>query len=161
MTQPRVEPEIALVLGADLSGDAARTRSDVLAALASAHACLEVVDSVWHDYRFRIEDNTADGSSAAGFVLGPELPIDSIADVHATLALDGAPVGSGFGRDAGGHPADGVVWLAAQLAAQGDLLHAGDVVLTGGLTAAVALEEGNEVRAVFGSGSEVSVSVRR
>ena len=65
-------PEIALVLGADLHP-------------AAAHAALEVVDSVWRDYRFSLELNTADGSSAAGVALGPPLRLDNLAALPVRL----------------------------------------------------------------------------
>ena len=156
-TQPRVEPEIALRFGRDVLPGA--DRDEVLAAVASAHAALEIVDSVWTDYRFRIEDNTADGSSAAGVVTGGELPLDRIGDVAVTLEVDGVSVGHGHGRDASGHPADGVVWLVARLAERGERLAAGDLVITGGLTAAAPLAEGSEITGVFDDG--VVVRVRR
>ena len=148
-TQPRVEPEVALVLGSAVGAGA--DRDAVMAAVASAHACLEVVDSVWRDYKFRIEDNTADGSSACGFVLGDEMALDSIVEVEVVLTLDGEEVGRGHGSDAGGHPADGVVWLVEQLAARGERLEPGDVLLTGGLTRAVAIEPGSRVAAASAS----------
>ena len=71
LMQPRVEPEIGLRFerslpeGADLR--------EVLDAVSETFACLEIVDSVYPDYRFRLEDNTADGSSAAQVVVGPAL----------------------------------------------------------------------------------------
>ena len=95
-TQPRVEPEVALQFGRDVPAGA--DRAAVLDSVASAHAALEVVDSVWTNYRFRIEDNTADGSSAAGVVLGPQLRLDRIADVRVSLLIDGGVVGIGHGR---------------------------------------------------------------
>src|SRR6185437_9893797 len=61
--QPRVEPEIGLRLGRPLRAPC--SADDVLAACDAALACLEIVDSVWSGYRFTLEDNTADGSSAA------------------------------------------------------------------------------------------------
>ena len=70
--QPRVEPEIGLRLGRRLAGPC--SISDVLDACDAALACLEVVDSVWSGYRFTLEDNTADGSSAAWAVVGPVMP---------------------------------------------------------------------------------------
>jgi 2-keto-4-pentenoate hydratase len=159
-TQPRVEPEVALRFGRQVPAGA--DRAAVLDAVASAHAALEVVDSVWTNYRFRIEDNTADGSSAAGVVLGPQIRLDRIADVRVSLLVDGEVVGIGHGRDASGHPADGVVWLVEQLGASGVRLRAGDIVITGGLTSAVALTEGSEISAEFddGIGGEVRVCVR-
>ena len=154
-TQPRVEPEVALRFATDVPEQA--DRDAVLAAVASAHAALEIVDSVWTDYRFTIADNTADGSSAAGVVLGEEIPLDRIADVAVTLTVDGEPFGSGHGRDASGHPADGVVWLARQLASRGERIAAGDVVITGGLTAAATLAENTEIAGVFDRDTVVRV----
>jgi 2-keto-4-pentenoate hydratase len=160
-TQPRVEPEIALVLARDPGVGAGA--DGVLAATASAHAALEVVDSVWRDYVFDLVHNTADGSSAAGVVLGDPLPLDDLPDLVVELELDGTVVGSGEGRDAGGHPAAGVAWLVDRLAERGEALREGDVVITGGLTAAVPLAPGSLVRAVFRSrGAEAAtVAVRR
>jgi 2-keto-4-pentenoate hydratase len=155
MTQPRVEPEIALRFISDVQAGA--DRDAVLAAVGSAHACLEVVDSVWTAYRFTLEDNTADGSSAAGVVLGPELPLDHIDEISVTLLLDDQPFGTGRGSDASGHPADGVVWLVEQLGAGGRQLRAGDVVITGGLTRAAPLAPGSTIRARYDTGAEVTI----
>jgi 2-keto-4-pentenoate hydratase len=160
VTQPRVEPEIALVLARDPGVGSGV--DGVLAATASAHAALEVVDSVWRDYVFDLVHNTADGSSAAGVVLGGGLPLDGLADLEVDLELDGTVVGSGAGRDAGGHPAAGVAWLVDRLAERGEALRAGDVVITGGLTAAVALAPGSLARAVFRDrGDEVATAAVR
>lgn len=156
MTQPRVEPEVALRFASEVPPGA--DRAGVMACVASAHACLEVVDSVWDAYRFTLEDNTADGSSAAGVVLGDELAIGTIDAVEVILLVDGEPVGTGRGSDASGHPADGVVWLVEQLAARGDGIRAGDIVITGGLTRAAALEPGGTIVARFEPSIRVSVS---
>lgn len=158
LLQPRVEPEVALVLGADLPAGAGL--SEVAAAVGQARGALEVVDSVWRDYRFRIEDNTADGSSAAGAVLGPVLPAGTdLAALPVVLERDGEPVGAGRGADAMGHPLSALRWLADELGRHGQRLRAGDVVLTGGLTAAVPLPPGAVVTGRFAG--TWTVSVRR
>lgn len=158
--QPRVEPEIALVLAAPV--DPGAGVDDVLEACSHAVACLEVVDSVWAGYRFALEDNTADGSSAGWFVRGPRLPLTRLDEVAVELSVDDRVVGAGVGADAGGHPALTVAWLATALAGTGHSLRAGDVVLTGGLTAAVPLAPGSVVSAAFHSaeGTPTTVSVR-
>ena len=156
LIQPRVEPEIGLRFANELSGEV--TVDDVLGATEEAFACLEVVDSVYPGYRFRLEDNTADGSSAAQVVVGPALRrLDSLDAVTVTLRHNGADVGSATGAAASGHPAAGVVWLVAQLAQQGRQLRAGDIVITGGLTKAVPLEFGDRVEAVFDNETRVVV----
>jgi 2-keto-4-pentenoate hydratase len=145
---PRAEPEIGLVLARDLAPGGGT--QDVLDACAGAYACLEVVDSVWAGYRFRIEDNTADGSSAGWFVVGDEVPLDDLPGIEVDLLVDGRSVDRATGAAAGGHPAAGVAWLAGQVHKRyARPLAAGAVILTGGLTAAVPLAGRASVRAEF------------
>ena len=168
--QPRVEPEIGVVLGrdlcaADLRGDGDGDDPDgdlerVAAAVAEVRPCLEVVDSVWRDYRFDITQNTADGSSAAGVVVGPPLDVAPIDCLHTPVRLsrDGVEVAAATGAAAGGHPLAGVVWICDRLARSGRGLAAGDLVMTGGLTAAVPLPVGGTVSAVFDGRTTVRVT---
>ncbi len=156
LIQPRVEPEIGLRFDHSLPGDA--DLDTVLGAVGEAFACLEIVDSVYPDYRFRLEDNTADGSSAAQVVVGPALgSIDRLDEVTVELLHNGVHVGSATGREASGHPAAGVVWLVGRLALQGRRIEAGNIVITGGLTRAVPLEVGDHVEAVFNTRTRVAV----
>ncbi len=156
--QPRVEPEVGLRLGRRLTEPF--SVESVLDACDAALACLEVVDSVWSGYRFTLEDNTADGSSAAWVAVGSSLPLSGLESLPVTLSVDGEAVESGTGAAASGHPAAGVVWLAEQLAARGRWLEPGDLVITGGLTRAPALESGHRISASFGDG-RWTVEVRR
>ncbi|MEP7113345.1 MAG: fumarylacetoacetate hydrolase family protein, partial [Ilumatobacteraceae bacterium] len=117
----------------------------------------EIVDTVWTDYRFRIEDNTADGSSAAFICIGAPIPIATIDTVTVELRRNGDPVGHGVGADASGHPALSVVWLVAQLAQHGTGITAGDIVITGGLTQAVDFVRGDVIDALYDGTAAVSV----
>jgi 2-keto-4-pentenoate hydratase len=157
--QPRVEPEIGLVLGHDLAGDGLLLH-EVGDAVAEVRGCLEVVDSIWRDYQFSAEQNTADGSSAAGVVIGPRLDVDPI-DCHrlaVNLREDGVTVGTAKSAAAAGHPLAGLVWLSGQLARRGCGLRAGEFVITGGLTVAVPLRRGTALEAVFGARSSVRLA---
>ena len=156
--QPRVEPEIGLRLGRQLAGPC--SAADALDACEAALACLEIVDSVWSGYRFTLADNTADGSSAAWAVVGPDMPLDDLAELAVSLSVDGVVVGRATGAAASGHPAAGLAWLAGQLAERGQALEAGDLVITGGLTSAPPLEAGHRISASFGD-ERWSVEVRR
>ena len=70
LVHPRVEPEIALITTRPIIG-----RTDVThSAIASVHAAIEIVDTRYTEYHFTLIDNTADNSSAAGFILGPPSP---------------------------------------------------------------------------------------
>ena len=164
LLQPRVEPEIALVLAADPGRGASAQR--VLASCRRAVLALEVVDSVWSGYRFDLEHNTADGSSAAGYVLGEEIPLTATA-VVVELLVDTVAEHEGRTRavlDGSGTlvaAADGVAWLADRLHEDGLQLRAGDVVLTGGLTRATSVEPGSVARAhANGPGFSANVSVQ-
>jgi len=144
LVQPRVEPEIGIVIGAD-------------GRPAGARAVLEVVDSVWRDYRFTLAANTADGSSAAGVVVGDALE-GHLAELTVELWRDGTLEATGRGDAAMGHPHAAVAWLEGQLAARGEALEEGDLVITGGMTRAVPLAPGGIVEARFPG---TSLAVRR
>jgi 2-keto-4-pentenoate hydratase len=155
---PRVEPEIGIVLAHDLAGTGLGL-DEVAGAVAEVRACLEVVDSIWRDYRFTAAQNTADGSSAAGVVIGPALDVAPLAchRVAVELTGDGASLASATAAAAGGHPLHGVAWLVEQLAARGQCLRAGELVITGGLTAAAPLQAGRTLAARFDTTTTVEV----
>lgn len=167
LVQPRVEPEIGLRLQTALDArQAPVNRHTVAAAVEGAYACLEVVHSTWTGYRFNLEQNTADNSSAGQVVVGPRLPVTDLMtlDTVAVRLHDGSgTLGQGVGADADGHPLDAVARLARELAANGQRLEAGDWVITGGLTRACALASCVRLTAVFsGDGSwSLEVAVRR
>ena len=154
--QPKVEPEIALVMAHDLTE--ALTPDECRRTVASAHLALEIVDSIWCDYRFTWAHNTADGSSAAYVVVGPELPATNLADITVDLQRNGEPAGTGLGAAAMGDPYAALAWLTTALHGQQRRLRAGDVVITGGLCAAVPLMVGDRVQA---RAADVLVSVQR
>lgn len=150
VTQPRVEPEIAAILGHDVARGASIDRAR--SAVAEWRIALEVVDSVWEDYRFDWALNTADGSSAAFVVLGDVISDDARADLtslEVDLMIEGDVVGSGRADAAMGDPALALHWLV-----QREALVAGEVVITGGLTAARPFEVGARVSACARRGTE-------
>ena len=60
-----------------------------------------------------------------------------------TLKQNGAQLANGVGRNALGHPANAVAWLASKLAARGQVLRAGQLVMTGTLTPILPIERGS------------------
>ena len=143
---PRCEPEVAFVMGADLSG-AHATTTEVLAATAGVSAAIEVIDSRYTDYRFTMPDVVADNSSAGRYVLGSPVPATGIdlRLVGVVMQKNGEVVSTASGAASLGHPAAAVAWLVRSLAEHGEGLRAGDVVLSGGLTAAVPVSPGDVV----------------
>jgi 2-keto-4-pentenoate hydratase len=143
------------LLSSDLPSDC--SLSDAAAAVGSAHAALEIVDSVWLDYQFTLADNTADGSSAAAVVIGPDLHSrDDLDRIDVDLFLNESHVGAGRGADALGHPLQALCWLAQALSQHEEAVHAGDIVITGGLTSAIPIGPGDVIRADFGDGVQVA-----
>ena len=153
LVQPRVEPEIGLRLQTALDARQAPVdRHTVAAAVEGAYACLEVVHSTWTGYRFNLEQNTADNSSAGQVVIGPRLPVTDLMalDTVAVRLSDGSQtLGQGVGADADGHPLDAVARLVRELAAFDQRLEAGNLLITGGLTKACALEPHAQLSATF------------
>jgi 2-oxo-3-hexenedioate decarboxylase len=140
LIQPRAEPEIVFLIGRDLSGPAV-TAADVLAATAGVATGIEILDSRFVDYRFTMPDVIADNTSAGRYVVGAPVPPDGIdlRLVGVVLEHNGEVTATAAGAAALGHPAAAVAWLARSLAAAGEGLRAGQIVLSGGLTAAVPL----------------------
>ena len=161
LIQARIEPEIAFILGADLEGPDV-TAEQVLHATSGIAPALEIIDSRIESWRIKLPDTVADNASSARFAVGAEVPIDGrdLADLEATLLVDGAPVGSGRGEAVLGNPCAAVAWLANTLAGYGERLSAGEVVLPGAMCASVVLQPGTTVVGRFDRLGEVRVSTR-
>jgi len=133
--QPRVEAEVAFVLGTDLDLEWANV-ADVIRATDHVLAAIEVVDSRVADWDITITDTIADNASSGAFVLGtaPRRLMDlDVAGVGMVIEHRGDPVSSGAGAACLGSPVAAVVWLARALVRQRAPLRAGDVVLSGAL----------------------------
>jgi 2-keto-4-pentenoate hydratase len=150
LIHPRVEPEVALLVEWDLSGPGL-TPAQVYPAIRWAFGALEVVDSRCRDYRFLAEDNTADNSSTARFVLGSPISLRTeLQLVSVVLGRDGEIVDCGVGANAMGDSVRAVVWLANRLGEAGKVLGERSIVLTGGLTRAHPVGERGTLVAEFG-----------
>lgn len=145
--QPRVEAEIAFLIGDDLEGDDIGA-ADVLAATAAVMPAIDVLDSRYAGYAFTLPDVVADNSSSAGFVTGTTL-VDPIGiDLRllgVVLEVNGEVVATAAGAAVLGHPASSVAWLVRALARRGEGLAAGMTVLSGACTAAFAVNPGDTV----------------
>jgi 2-keto-4-pentenoate hydratase len=158
--QPRVEPEIAFVLGRDLTGPGV-TPVDVLRATDFVVASLELIDSRIRDWKITLADTIADNASSGAVVLASRPVLPGAIDLRltgCTLYRNGTLVATGAGGAVLGDPVRAVAWLANVRAATGEALHAGDVVLPGSCTAAVPVSPGDSVRAEFAGIGAVHVS---
>jgi 2-keto-4-pentenoate hydratase len=149
--QPRVEAEIALILGDDLGAGA--TAADVLRATRAACPSIEVIDSRIANWQLSLVDTVADNASSGAFVLGPPVPIAGLdlAALEVVVSVNGTERMRGIGAAALGHPAAAAAWLANRLAGFGTELSAGSVVMTGSLHASFPVAAGDELVADFGT----------
>jgi 2-keto-4-pentenoate hydratase len=145
LLQPRIEAEVAVVLGADLVS-ADPTVEEVAAAVSGVRAALEIVDSRIAGWDIRITDTVADNASSGLFVLGDaELTLEEVrpAEVSMELLRDGEVVSTGTGAACLGDPLVAVQWLARTAVALGQPLRAGEVVLSGALGPMVPVTPGD------------------
>jgi 2-oxo-3-hexenedioate decarboxylase len=151
LIQPRVEPEIAFLLGRGLSGPGV-TAATAMRAVAAVYGALEVGDSRYAGHPSRLPDVVADNGSAAFHVLGPlALPAQGLdLSLEACLVeVDGSVVDSATGASVMGHPAEALALASNVLGSRGVALEEGWIVLTGGMTDAVAVESGSRIAAHF------------
>lgn len=135
LISPRAEAEVAFVLGSDLPHEVS-TAADVMRATAFVVAAIEIVDSRVKDWDITIADTVADNASSARYVLGTSPKLLREVDVRGvtmSMMLDEVEVSVGGGAACLGNPVNAVVWLANALAARGEPLRAGDLVLSGAL----------------------------
>ena len=147
--QPRVEAEIALVLGDDLAGPEC-TASEVAKAVAGAAAAIEIVDSRIAGWRIKLADTVADLASSGAIVLSSAVVPANGADLRLAgmvFTRDGEVVATGAGAAALGSPVLATAWLVRTLAGLGESLLAGQIVMTGALHAAVDVAAGQHYRA--------------
>lgn len=159
MIAPRAEGEIAFVLKRDLAGPGI-TNIDVLAATEYVLPCFEIVDSRIQDWKIRIQDTVADNASSAAFVLGhTAIAPDQVDFIHCGMVVEknGVIVGTGAGAAALGSPVAAVAWLANTLGRLGLGLKAGEVILSGALSALVPVQAGDHMRMRIGGIGSVAV----
>ena len=111
---PRVEPEIALVLGRAIDGPTA-SAATVVAATELVVPALEVLDSRYRGFRFALPDVIADNASASRIVIGGRGLPPSALDLQLegmVLRSGGEVLATAAGAAISGHPAAAVAWLA-------------------------------------------------
>ena len=157
--KPRLEVELAFVMGEDLEGPGAQVH-DVMRATEFIMPAMEIID-----YRTEvpraITDTIADNAASGGMIMGGRTirPFDvDIRWVGATLSKNGIIEESGVSAAIMGHPAAGVAWLVNKLAAVGNKLEKGQLVLAGSFTRPVDIAAGDVIFADYGPLGSIGVS---
>ncbi|MFC0531758.1 2-keto-4-pentenoate hydratase [Phytohabitans kaempferiae] len=161
LIHPRIEPEIAFRLDADV--DPAAPAADLTSAVGAVAPALEIIDSRYRDFSFTLEDVVADNTSAAGFAIGPWRGFAAASDgldlgnLGVVLEVDGVPAQTGSTAAILGHPLRALAATKRMAAAYGLPLPAGSVILAGAATAAVPLAAGSVVEATVTGLGRVTV----
>jgi 2-keto-4-pentenoate hydratase len=143
--QPKVEAEIAYVLGADLDREQL-TVADLMRAIEFALPAIEIVGSRIAAWDIRIADTIADNASSGLYVLGSRpVRLDAFEPRLAGMVMEkaGEPVSVGAGAACMGSPLNAALWLAKVMARVGRPLKAGDTILSGALGPMVAAAPGD------------------
>jgi 2-keto-4-pentenoate hydratase len=163
LLQPRAEAEVAFVLGRGLDREGL-TVADVMRAVEYAVCAIEIVDSRITGWDIRATDSIADNASSAMYVLGHRPR--RITDVDLILCgmvsrLNGRIASVGVGGACLGNPLAALLWLARAVAAVGQPLREGDIVLSGALGPMVPLSGGDLFEAEIDRFGSVRVELPR
>lgn len=162
---PRIEFELAFILGRDLRGPDC-TIFEVLDATTHVVPAIEIIDARIRQVdpatgaTRKVFDTISDNAANAGIVLGGSpVRVDDV-DLRWVGALayqNGVIEDSGLAGAVLGHPAKGVAWLANRLHPYGEHLAAGEIVLAGSFTAPLPAKPGDVFHADYGRLGSVTV----
>lgn len=157
--KPRLEVELAFIMGEALRGPGARIY-DVMRATEMVVPALEIID-----YRTAvpraIADTIADNAAFAALVVGgrPVRAMDvDVRWVGATLSKNGVIEESGVSAAIMGHPAAGIAWLVNKLHAVDTKLEKGQIVLAGSFTRPVDIAAGDVIHVDYGPLGAIGVA---
>ena len=153
LTQPKVEAEVAFVVGSELSASTP-SWGEFVASLAYALPAIEIVDSAIAGWKIGIVDTVADNASSALYVLGHQPvavgALGADAELGMQMSVNGRVVSVGSGAACLGHPLRAAYWLARTMAARGQPLRAGEVILSGALGPMAEVTHGDQVQVRIG-----------
>jgi 2-oxo-hept-3-ene-1,7-dioate hydratase len=161
---PRVEVELAFILGKPLAGPAC-TIFDVLDAARYVVPSVEIIDARIQQIdpetkqTRKVTDTISDNAANAGLILGgrPFKPTEGdLRWVAAVCYRNGVIEESGVAAAVLNHPANGVAWLANKLAPHGVSLAAGEVVLAGSFVRPISARSGDTFHIDFGPHGAIS-----
>jgi 2-oxo-hept-3-ene-1,7-dioate hydratase len=155
---PRVEVELAFILGKPLAGPNC-TLAGVLDATEQVTPAIEIIDArieqVDRETKVmrKVFDTISDNAANAGIVPGgrPVGPLEvDLRWVAALASRNGVIEESGVAAAVLNHPANGVAWLANKLAPHGVSLQPGQVILAGSFTRPINAVRGDAFRIDYG-----------
>jgi 2-oxo-3-hexenedioate decarboxylase len=132
--QPRMEPELAVVLGADMPAHVSPERARQ--GVDGIFLGVDFLDSIWEGYRFSIADVVADNTSGGAFLLN-EQRLHAPVTGQLRLSLNGELLTEGSVESLG-DMGERLSWLSGEVGG----LRAGDVIFLGSPAVAVPARPG-------------------
>lgn len=161
---PRVEVELAFILGKPLKGPNC-TIFDVLAATDYVIPAIEIIDARIQQVdpetkvTRKVFDTISDNAANAGIVMGgrPMRPLDmDLRWISALCYRNGVIEQSGVAAAVLNHPANGVAWLANKFARYDVALQPGQVILGGSFTSPVPARAGDTFHVDYGPAGSIA-----
>lgn len=160
---PKAEAEIAFIIGEDLYGDV--SPYEVIEATKFVAPAIEFVDSRYKDFKFDLVDVIADNFSASRFAIGSDVKKPSEVDLRLSGVIferNGIPEKTGALGAVLGNPAIAVSQLVKFLSKRGEKVKAGSIVLTGSITEAIDIKQGDFIKVtICGVGEVLTYIVRK
>lgn len=148
-----VEAEIAVTFGRDLAEGAPFSAEEVVGAVATWHAAIEILDTAFADFEAAPPLwKLADRMNHGGLILGrgsAQAPAGPLGEAPVRLLIDGEEAYALAGGNTAGDPTRLLVALANGLAGTGRPIRAGDIVTTGSTTPFRQVAAGQRVRVEF------------
>ena len=157
-----LEAEIAFLVGEDLPPrETPYTRAEVVAAMASCHPVIEVLESAYGDPTTAAKNSMlADLQMHGGFVYGPAFPGWESVDFNTekvTLSVDGIVRVERVGSNTSGDLVKLLPWLANEGAARTGGLRKGQWITTGSWTGNTLGSTGSVVDVAFSTVGDVTL----
>lgn len=153
LMQPKVEAEVAFVLGCDLQGDVP-SWGQFLRALAYALPAIEIVDSAIADWNIALADTVADNASCGLYVLGDQplaVGAVSLGELGMQMTRNGRVASVGAGAACLDHPLRAAYWVVCEMLGRGHAVQAGEVILSGALGPMVPVVAGDQIEVNIGA----------
>jgi 2-keto-4-pentenoate hydratase len=156
---PRLEAEVGFLIEDSLEPPVSTT--DVLAATGAVVPVVEILESRFAGWSIpSAQDVIADMTSAAYVVVGERFRDVRDVDLATESVLvrhNGELAATGVAADIMGHPARSVAWLGDRLADRDDSIEAGELVISGGISAAIDVEPADVFSVDFATIGSISV----
>ncbi len=157
---PKVEGEIAFVLGKDLIAGPL-SMDEVSSSIAHALVSIELLGSRIINWDITLADTIADNASASHYILGSKaVALTDIDLINCKMNMwkNGEIVSEGKGSDTMGSPLNSMFWLANKFIQLGTPMRAGDIILTGALGPVIDVRSGDNFTIEITGLGEASVN---